>query len=395
MKSKKLSLSIAAFITSFSISGLAAPNLNTFISPITPIMAAADSEYTYGSSDQFNYQKYSDHIVISSCKSTDMTSVEIPEKIENLPVTEIGMYAFQLNSMKSLKLPDTLTVINSYAFGMCPNLTALTIPDSVKKIGMHAFEECPALETINFPDHLVETGDYTFENTPWLNAQRKKDPLVIVNGALIDGRTCKGDVAVPSNVTFIASGAFAKNTEITSAVIPASVSTIPDNLFWYCSSLTSVELKGAETLGFGVFGACNKLTDLKISGKLKKIDGYTFTDNTSTATITFYGSEAAWKSVEKPENDAFLQRATYVFDESHTEPVDVLRGDANCDGQVDMSDVVLIMQALANPNKSGLDGTAESHLTEQGNINGDMNGDGITVGDAQTIQKMLLGLGIE
>lgn len=29
-------------------------------------------------------------------------------------------------------------------------------------------------------------------------------------------------------------------------------------------------------------------------------------------------------------------------------------GDSNCDGSVDMSDVVLIMQAMANPNKFGL-----------------------------------------
>lgn len=67
-------------------------------------------------------------------------------------------------------------------------------------------------------------------------------------------------------------------------------------------------------------------------------------------------------------------------------------GDANCDGDVDMSDVVLIMQALANPNKYGTEGTAEHHLTEQGKLNGDMNGDGLTVGDAQAIQMKLLGL---
>ena len=81
MKSKKISLSIAAFMTAFSISGMVAPD--SFISPVAPIIAAADSDYTYGSTDMFNYQKYSDHIVISSCKSTDMSSVEIPDKIEN------------------------------------------------------------------------------------------------------------------------------------------------------------------------------------------------------------------------------------------------------------------------------------------------------------------------
>ena len=72
-----------------------------------------------------------------------------------------------------------------------------------------------------------------------------------------------------------------------------------------------------------------------------------------------------------------------------------VKGDANCDGEVDMSDIVLIMQALANPNKYGESGTAESHLTAQGKTNADMDGDGLTVGDAQTIQKMLLGLDIE
>ena len=71
---------------------------------------------------------------------------------------------------------------------------------------------------------------------------------------------------------------------------------------------------------------------------------------------------------------------------------DTLKGDTNCDGTVDMADAVLIMQALASPNKYGLNGTADNHLTEQGEKNGDMDGDGLTVGDAQEIQYQLLGI---
>ncbi|WP_303838740.1 hypothetical protein [Ruminococcus flavefaciens] len=59
-------------------------------------------------------------------------------------------------------------------------------------------------------------------------------------------------------------------------------------------------------------------------------------------------------------------------------------GDSNCDEQMDMSDVVLIMQSLANPNKY--------QLSEQGRFNADMDGNGITVGDAQKIQMKLLGI---
>ena len=72
------------------------------------------------------------------------------------------------------------------------------------------------------------------------------------------------------------------------------------------------------------------------------------------------------------------------------EPKEYLAGDTNCDGEVDMADAVLIMQALANPNRYGIDGTAKHHLTEQGRINGDMDGDGLTVGDALDIQEKLL-----
>ncbi|WP_296691998.1 family 43 glycosylhydrolase [Ruminococcus sp.] len=61
-------------------------------------------------------------------------------------------------------------------------------------------------------------------------------------------------------------------------------------------------------------------------------------------------------------------------------------GDANGDGDVDMSDVVLIMQSLANPDKYKLAGS--------GIYNADVSeaGGGITSNDALAIQKYLLGI---
>jgi beta-galactosidase len=71
----------------------------------------------------------------------------------------------------------------------------------------------------------------------------------------------------------------------------------------------------------------------------------------------------------------------------------ILYGDANCDGDVDMSDAVLIMQSLANPNKYGINGTDKNHITEQGQLNGDVDSSagGITSNDALRIQEYLLG----
>ena len=68
-------------------------------------------------------------------------------------------------------------------------------------------------------------------------------------------------------------------------------------------------------------------------------------------------------------------------------------GDANCDGQVDMSDIVLIMQSLANPDKYGLKGSDKNHITAQGEKNADVDtsSKGVTSNDALRIQEFLLG----
>lgn len=64
---------------------------------------------------------------------------------------------------------------------------------------------------------------------------------------------------------------------------------------------------------------------------------------------------------------------------------DALKGDANMDGKVSISDAVLIMQALSNPN--------DFQMTEQGSKNADVNGDGgVTTADALEIQKYDIGL---
>lgn len=67
-------------------------------------------------------------------------------------------------------------------------------------------------------------------------------------------------------------------------------------------------------------------------------------------------------------------------------------GNANCLGGVTMTDVVLIMQSIANPDAFGTEGDDPSHITEQGYINADVVGDdGVTNLDATFIQKYLIG----
>lgn len=77
--------------------------------------------------------------------------------------------------------------------------------------------------------------------------------------------------------------------------------------------------------------------------------------------------------------------------------IDLVWGDANCDDGVDMADVVIIMQSLASPNKYGLNGTDEHHITAKGLELADVSRpsyaepNGVTTEDALLIQQYLLG----
>ena len=390
MKKRKF-LKLAAFVSAVALTAGIPLTVQGSTISARSLTAYADEAYTEGKDGQLTYKKYSDHVEITFC-DLSATSVEIPSTISGLPVTAIDMYAFQGRSLTSVKIPDSVKSIGNWAFCMCDKLTSVTIPDSVEKIGIRAFEMCSSLSEVNLPDHVIEFSSFVFEGTPWLTEQRKKNALVIVNGALIDAQNCKGNVVIPSDVKYVAASAFARNSDITSVVFPSSVDKICDNVFFYCSNLTSVEAKGAQSIENMAFAYCNKLTDLKISNKMKYIDGYAFSDVTSTATITFYGTKDEWGKVDKPSDDKFLRNARMVYEEPETEPAG-LAGDSNCDGGVDFADVVMIMQALANPNKYGINGSEKSHITAQGIKNADVIGNnGMTTEDAGAIQRYLLGI---
>ena len=78
----------------------------------------------------------------------------------------------------------------------------------------------------------------------------------------------------------------------------------------------------------------------------------------------------------------FMSGAVTPTDIKNALPEPTLSGDANEDGNVNMSDAVLIMQTLSNPD--------EYKLTPQGIANADMDGDGVTAMDALTIQLSIL-----
>mgnify|MGYP000072643072 CR=1 FL=1 len=101
-------------------------------------------------------------------------------------------------------IENGVTSIGTSAFEHCSSLTDISIPKSVTSIGNYAFFECTGLTSINISEGVTSIGDDAFYGTLWLtNKRQENDSLVIVNGILIDGTTCSGEVTIPNDVTSI------------------------------------------------------------------------------------------------------------------------------------------------------------------------------------------------
>ena len=161
---------------------------------------------------------------ITDCDS-GVTEAAIPEEIGGVTVTTIGNRAFYGNdSLKTLTIPDTVTIIEDLAFVQC-GVTSLEIPESVVSIGDMAFFQCFFLEEISFPDSLSSIGYRAFFNCEGLH---KANRLDLGNG-----------------VSRIGEEAFAECGPISILVLPASLSDVGSNAFYGCT-ITNVMYAGAR-----------------------------------------------------------------------------------------------------------------------------------------------------
>ena len=113
-----------------------------------------------------NYDFYGYLVVVygSYDDAYPVSEIVIPAEYEGLPVTVIGGYAFEdCDSMKSVIIPDSVTMIEFGAFYGCDGLASITIPSSVYYIGDWAFESCTNLSSIYFDGDAPAFGEGVFD----------------------------------------------------------------------------------------------------------------------------------------------------------------------------------------------------------------------------------------
>jgi hypothetical protein len=222
------------------------------------------------------------------------TTVVIPARIQNLPVTEIENQAFWVTSpVTSVTIPNTVTSIKSGAF-ICA-LTSVTFQGTIPASGFHAAAFGSGTSSLgDIRDKYLAAGGgagtYTRPDTnskTWTKSASAAAAPVVTGTTLLaftainsnkeysvnKGTLSSGDVFIPDSynnlpVTAIAANGFT-GLLIRSLTIPNSVKTIGNNAFANCGALTSVTIPSSVTsIGNNAFINCNQLTSVTIQGTI-------------------------------------------------------------------------------------------------------------------------------
>lgn len=280
------------------------------------------------------------------------TKFEVPQTINGETVTSIGSrFLSSVDEVTEVTLPDTVCAIESSAFNSCIHLQTINLPESLKTIDELAFANCNSLTDIK------SGGDYT-----------------VIDGAIYQGNTLVAAPAVstltiPSGVTEIAPYALYYNHNITTAVVPASVTKIGLGAFGDCDQLTNLRIEGEGLNEIEDFVVANTpLKELMIPASVDQFGDHMMEYADETTLIVVEGSPAEQYA---KEHDLVYRIFT-----------DTLLGDADDDGSVTILDATAIQRKLAN--------LSVSAYNEQA-ADADQDGS-IMILDATAIQRYLASL---
>lgn len=266
---------------------------------------------------------------------TSLESIVMPDELE-----EFGEGAFVgCKSLTSIKLPKELRKILQYTFTDCSSLASIDIPKKVSFIGGYAFYDCVALTSIHLPSEIQDVWQGSFKGCKSLKSvdiDEANPNFYSLNGVVFHKENVHLDIfrkgitkfntkhyhhlmlypmgkeetsyTVPDIVDYIASGAFSRNSHLTTITLPDSVMDIDSEAFEYCTKLETITIPiNISTLPSDIFQECTNLKKIIFRGMPPECDwekllALTKKDKSSSPITLSVPANIGWEEIKLPQD---------------------------------------------------------------------------------------------
>ena len=252
----------------------------------------------------------------SGCGS--LSDIVIPSS-----VTSIGYSAFSgCDFLSKIVIPSSVTSISDSAFLLCRSLSKIVIPSSVTSIGDSAFSGCFSLKYISIPKSVIclnanpfadwngklecLSPNFIYEDDVLFDKDKSRiisfrnkniesyvipSSVTSIGNNAFSGCGSLSDIVIPSSVTSIGYSAFSGCDFLSKIVIPSSVTSISDSAFLLCRSLSKIVIPSSVTsIGNNAFSGCRSLSDIVIPSSVTSIGDGAFSDCVSLSYIAIPSS---------------------------------------------------------------------------------------------------------
>ena len=209
-------------------------------------------------------------------RNNEITSFEELEYFTGLRSVADSAFKCSAN-LRSVKLPESVTVIGDHTFEECENLTLPKLPDNLTTVGEAAFCFCEKLSLNSLPETLTNIGNWAFSCCTNLALTRLPSGLTSIGDGTFNRCFSIVPEELPSGLTRLGSWAFSECSFFNPISFPEGVKSIGNYAFGGCHSLTWDQLPSTlNSMGAYAFSQCNKVRFSSIPEGVTRINKATF-----------------------------------------------------------------------------------------------------------------------